>query len=122
MDENTIVITMPDGKEKEFKILFTFDHCEKSYVVFAPSSDSQEEFFVAGVKEQSDGSGILEEVEDEMVYEQAEELIAQYFSENESKCSCGCDGNDCNCNHDHSNKHDKKSCTCEKGKCEHLDK
>lgn len=119
MDENTIVITMPDGKEKEFTILFTFDHLEKSYVVFSPSGDNSEEFFVAGVKEQADGSGTLEEVDNENVYEQAEELISQYFSKNGNKCSCGCDANECNCAHDHGNHNDAKTCACEKHNCKH---
>lgn len=116
-DDDMITITLPDGKEKKFNILFTFEHEEKDYVVFAPL-DGMEEFFVAKVNPQTDGSGTLDEVDDEAVYDKAQELLDEYFDDiiseipedeiESHECHCGhCDG-DCECDHEHGD-----DCNCD---------
>ena len=110
-EENIITITLPDGKTAEYKALFSFDHEDSAYVVFTEKEDSDENsFFVAKVTDDGTGSGTLSEVEDEEVYAVAEELLDEYYAEDED---CHCHGDDCDCDERHGD-----DCHCHGEECD----
>ena len=104
MDDRTLVLTMEDGKEVVCDILFTYhsDQFNKDYVIFQPQD--QDQLSAASYIEDKDGQGSLQGIETDEEWEMLEELVKDYYSEQEtSGCGGDCGGcqgcgtEDCDC-------------------------
>ena len=79
MDTGNIQVIDDQGNEKEFEVLFTFDHDEKQYVLyFDPSLDEPEVF--ASIY---DDEGNLFDVETPEEWDMIEEIFAAFTAEEE---------------------------------------
>jgi uncharacterized protein YrzB (UPF0473 family) len=87
MEDNKIIFTDEDGKEREFELLFTFDSEEtsKSYAVLATEDENGELEVIAAIynPNEEDEIGELFPIEDESEWEMVEKTIDAFFEETE---------------------------------------
>lgn len=104
MDDRTLVLTMQDGKEITCDILFTYhsDQFNKDYVIFQPRGEK--ELSAASYVEEGNGNGSLQGIETDEEWAMLEELVNDYYGEqNQSSCGGSCEGcsgcgtDDCDC-------------------------
>ncbi|MDE7161782.1 MAG: DUF1292 domain-containing protein [Anaeroplasmataceae bacterium] len=90
MEDRTLVLTMGDGKEVTCDILFTYhsDQFNKDYVIFQPRGEEQ--LSAASYVEDGDGKGSLQAVESEEEWDMLEELVNDYYGDQQGS---GCGGN-----------------------------
>lgn len=100
MEDRTLTITTEDGKEITCEILFTYhsDEFNKSYVIFQPKGI--DEVSAASYIENGDGSGQLEKIENEEEWDMLEELLNDYYNNQDAQGGCsgnceGCGGEGC---------------------------
>lgn len=79
MDTNTIQVIDDQGNEKEFDVLFTFDHEDKQYVLYYDSSLDEPEVFASIY----DDEGNLFDVETPEEWDMIEEIFATFTAEEE---------------------------------------
>lgn len=103
MDDRTLVLTTNDGKEITCDILFTYhsDEFNKDYVIFQPRGEEQ--LSAASYTEEGAGKGSLQGIETDEEWEMLEELVKDYYSQDQENCSgncggcSGCNQEDCDC-------------------------
>lgn len=78
-DENTLIITMDDGREVEMEILFTFDSEDggKHYVLFFNPEDESGEVFASYYDE----NGTLTTIESDSEWQMIEEVFNSFVEE-----------------------------------------
>ena len=84
MEDKTIVVTDENGIDTIYQIILTFDSPEtgKKYVIYKlPEED--EEVMAAVYEEQTDGEGILTEVQSEEEFEMIQEILDSFIEEDE---------------------------------------
>jgi len=84
MEDKTIVVTDENGIDTIYEIILTFDSPEtgKKYVIYKlPEED--EEVMAAVYEEQTDGEGILTEVQSEEEFEMIQEILDSFIEEDE---------------------------------------
>lgn len=93
MDERNITITLDDGRELLCEILFTYfsEEFRKNYVVFKVKATG--EISAACFTEQDAKTGDISKVETEEEWELLEDLLQDYFDQNNCEGDCrGCSG------------------------------
>ena len=79
MDTKNILVIDDQGNEKEFEVLFTFDHDEKQYVLYYDPSLEEPEVFASIY----DDDGNLFDVETPEEWDMIEEVFAAFTVEEE---------------------------------------
>ncbi len=116
MDNKTITLIKEDGTEELAEILFTYfsEEFNKNYVVLRII---EQDLLTAAIYEQTDEKdGRLVNIENDEEWELIENLINDYFEENDHECGCGCGHDhdcDCDCDHDHECDCEDHDCGCE---------
>ena len=99
MDTETIQVVDENGKELEFKILFTFDNEDngKSYVLYYDANEEEPEVYSSIYDE----DGNLYPIESQEEWDMIGEVFNSFMAE-DHECCCGEDhDHDCCCEHDH---------------------
>lgn len=125
MDNDTIVVSNELGEEVTYKILFTFENEDKSYVLYYDETEDEPTVFASIYDEEGHLFDVDTAEEWEMINEVFESFMSQdeenEEDEEEHECACGCGGHhhhhdenhECCCGHDHDEEHE-----CECG-CDH---
>ncbi len=105
MEDRTITLTTETGEEIICDILFTYhsDEYNKDYVVFVPKGSN--EASAASYIETGDGAGTLEKIEAEEEWDMLEDLLDDYFNQQQAEGGCqgscgdcsGCSKEECDC-------------------------
>lgn len=93
MDDHTLVLTKDNGEEIVCDILFTYhsEQFNKDYVIFQPRGEEQ--LSAASYVEEGEGKGSLQGIETDEEWSMLEELVNDYYSEQETgNCSGDCGG------------------------------
>lgn len=82
MDDKTIVVTDDNGKDTVYEIILTFDSPDtgKKYVIYKlPEED--EEVMAAVYEEQTDGEGLLTEIQSEEEFQMIQDILDSFIEE-----------------------------------------
>ena len=118
MDNDTIVVSNEQGEEVTYKILFTFENDDKSYVLYYDETEDEPTVFASIYDEEGHLFDVDSQEEWEMINEVFESFMSQEEGEDEAEeheCSCGCGGHhhdhdhECGCGHHHDHDHE---CGC----------
>ena len=106
LKDNQLAITLEDGNEVLFNILFTYhsDDFGKDYVFFYEAGDEEEdeiEISFASYIEKEGCIGELNDIESEEEYNMLCDVFNSYMGEDEEECDCSCDCDEqCDCDED----------------------
>ncbi len=84
MDDKTIVVTDENGNNTVYEIILTFDSPDtgKKYVIYKlPEED--EEVMAAVYEEQTDGEGVLTEIQSEEEFEMIQDISDSFIEEDD---------------------------------------
>lgn len=84
MDDKTIVVTDENGNNTVYEIILTFDSPDtgKKYVIYKlPEED--EEVMAAVYEEQTDGEGVLTEIQSEEEFEMIQDILDSFMEDDE---------------------------------------
>jgi uncharacterized protein YrzB (UPF0473 family) len=84
MDDKTIVVTDENGNNTVYEIILTFDSPDtgKKYVIYKlPEED--EEVMAAVYEEQTDGEGVLTEIQSEEEFEMIQDILDSFIEEDD---------------------------------------
>ena len=91
MQDRTLTLIQDDGKEILCDILFTYhsEEFNKDYVVFQVRGEASAS--AAIYHPEDNGKGSLERIESDEEWEMLEELLDDYYNNQESGCEGSCD-------------------------------